>query len=81
MTVTHEIRTLDDVLVAVTPENIDGFMADFGAWLRMSFGDYRPATFAPIFRWHDDGDYGTLSDVRITVVPAEKGENVQRDDA
>jgi hypothetical protein len=31
----HEIKTINDIYRIVTPENTEGFLADFAAWLRI----------------------------------------------
>ncbi len=60
-----ELKTLEDVLAAVTPENVDCFLQDFGAWLHITMhvdamnkknGDVRVEQVnRGTFKWIDDG--------------------------
>lgn len=31
----YQLKTLEDVIKAVTPENVDNFLIDFSAWLKL----------------------------------------------
>jgi hypothetical protein len=67
MTTEHEIASLADAVKVVTPENLDGFLADLREWFKAYFvvaemGD--AVTMAPVICWKDDGVVG-LSTLRI----------------
>ncbi len=70
----HELKTLEDVLGAVTPQNIDCFLVDFAGWLRFTveIDKVNAAVGETVllnenrgtFKWIDDGK----NDVTIKLV-------------
>ena len=73
----YKIQTLTDILKAVNEKNIDGFLKDFEAWLRVSlevkkfssdFSEFLKLDEEGIgFTWNDDNENGVLKEIRITI--------------
>jgi hypothetical protein len=67
----YELKTLADIHAVITPKNVDIFLKDFEAWIRLSLlikavgatvvEEVNPATFL----WIDDGK----NDITINIRP------------
>jgi hypothetical protein len=71
----YKIRTTTDIYKAVTYENIDGFLKDFEAYLRMALiakGASEPLGLGRAeagFTWNDDNENGVLKGINIEIKP------------
>ena len=72
---THKIKTTEDMLKVVTPENIDCFLKDFSSWLAISvlaktankeMGTAIDILTSGIFTWIDDGKNDVNIKVEVT---------------
>lgn len=67
---THKIEKTKDIVKVVTEENIDGFLKDFEAWLRLVMlakKAYGEGLVDSGFTWKDDGEYGKLTGVKTEI--------------
>jgi len=67
----HEIKTINDIYRAVTPDNMEGFLTDFEMWLRMVIelkktDPERTVIDIEKFTWMDDGENGKVRGIHIT---------------
>lgn len=66
----YELRTLADIIEAVTEENMETFLSDFSMWLGIEVGLKGIAgvtsKYRGLMRWRDDGVKG-ISEVNIEV--------------
>lgn len=76
----YEIRTIADI-AALRPEQREGFLKDFHGWLRAS--DVLAQVAAEVglkgkpdtsvMVWIDDGDWGTLKEIKLKGYSKESG--------
>ncbi len=67
----YELTTIQEITEAVNENNLKGFLTDFEKWLRigMKTKQNKIVKFGTnVFKWNDDGDWGTLKSIEIKVI-------------
>ena len=68
----YQLKTIKDIFTAVNEKNIDGFLKDFEAWLRLTV-EAKKIDFPGMklvdsgFTWNDDGEYGEVKSINFEI--------------